>query len=204
MRRIVYELYSKNYIDNTKSIIDIGSWIGENSIVWSKLLKNQASVLAIDPSKNNQNYCKTLCKFNKIENINLINAVCSDESNQKLGFSGSIDHANFRKTYDQKFILSKTLNSVVNELSVDKEIGFMHIDVEGFEFQVLKGADLIFSDQKPIIIFEQHITKEDVSSIFDYLKTFGYEVYMINEVLQGCDLDCRNFIALQKNKKLPN
>lgn len=26
---------------------------------------------------------------------------------------------------------------------------------------------------------------------------------MINEVLQGCDLDCRNFIALQKNKKFP-
>lgn len=109
MRRIVYELYSKNYIDNTKSIIDIGSWIGDNSIVWAKLLKNQATVLAIDPSKNNQDYCKKLCEFNKIENINLINAVCSDESNQKLGFSGSIDHANFRKTYDQKFVLSKTL-----------------------------------------------------------------------------------------------
>ena len=56
----------------------------------------------------------------------------------------------------------------------------------------------------PILTFEQHISKEDTSHIFNYLKNFGYRIFMVNEIIEGNELDCRNFIAFHSSKKLPN
>ena len=79
------------------------------------------------------------------------------------------------------------------------KIGLMHVDVEGFELSVLKGAKNIIKESMPAIIFEQHISKEDINLVSKYLKSFGYRIYMINEVLPICDLDCRNFIAIDNS-----
>ena len=50
-----------------------------------------------------------------------------------------------------------------------------------------KGAEkLILSDQ-PVISFEQHISKEDVGAVSEFLKSFDYRVFMLNEVLPGCE-----------------
>lgn len=204
MRRIVYELFSKNFLNKAKSIIDIGSWIGDNSVIWAKLLDKKSIVFAIDPSKDNQSYCKILSRLNKIENINWINAVCSQKINEKLGLDGTIDHAVFKYNFDSVYFLSKTLDQIIFDNSSIKNISFMHIDVEGFELKVLKGAKNIIRENHPTIIFEQHISKDNVSEMFKYLQNFGYEIYMINEVLPGCELDCRNFIAFNKMKNLPD
>jgi hypothetical protein len=52
----------------------------------------------------------------------------------------------------------------------------------------------------PVILFEQHISKEKVSEVISYLKNFGYRIFMINEVVPDSDLDCRNFLALPSEK----
>ena len=45
-------------------------------------------------------------------------------------------------------------------------------------------------------MFEQHITTENPEKIFKFLKERSYDIYMINEVLPGSGLDCRNFLAV--------
>ena len=55
----------------------------------------------------------------------------------------------------------------------------------------------------PVIVFEQHISKENIFQVADFLKEFEYRVFMVNEVLPGCSLDCRNFMAFPSNKILP-
>ena len=47
------------------------------------------------------------------------------------------------------------------------------------------------------------ISENDTTIIFEFLRQYKYDIYMINEVLPGCDLDCRNFIAFDSNKELP-
>jgi len=83
-------------------------------------------------------------------------------------------------------------------------IGLIHIDVEGFELKVIKGAKKIIERDKPVLTFEQHISNEDTNQVFEYLKNFGYRIFMINEVIPGNELDCRNFLAFHSSKKLPN
>lgn len=202
-RKIVYQLYNSNYIDNNNSIIDIGSWIGDNSLVWSKYLTGEALVYAIDPSSNNLQYGKKLSDLNNSRNIKWIEAVCSDKLGQKLSFDYDLDHATFNRTVSKNYLLSSTLDEIVKNHH-DKKIGFIHIDVEGFEYSVVKGAKSIITKDNPIISFEQHISSEKVSLISNYLKTLDYNIFMVNEVLPGCDLDCRNFFAFPSKMGRPS
>jgi hypothetical protein len=45
LRKTIFSLYKKNYIDKTKSVIDIGCWIADNTLVWAQILKNDAIIL---------------------------------------------------------------------------------------------------------------------------------------------------------------
>jgi len=206
LKEIIYNLYSNNYFDKKKSIIDIGCWIGDNSVVWSKMIDISAKLYAIDPSPENLQFGKELSKLNKIYNIEWINAVCSETVGEKLEFKGNLDHTSFFEHKDisnsKNVILSNTLDNIVNENN-HYNISLIHVDVEGFEFKVLKGAKKIINKSKPLILYEQHISSEDINIIKNYLEYFGYDIYMINEIIPGNALDNRNFIAFS-NKNIPN
>ena len=201
LRKTIYELYQTGYIRSDLSIIDIGSWISDNTIVWSRYLSEEAKVIAIDPSHDNIAYGQELAKINKIENIRFVQAVCADKSGIKLDFNGSIDHASFKVSSSQNFILSTTIDEIMAKDYLS--VGLFHVDVEGFELSVLKGALSTITRDLPVISFEQHISKENVNEITRFLKSFNYRIFMLNEVLPGCELDCRNFLAFPSKRGLP-
>ena len=113
LRKTIYELYQTGYIRRDLSVIDIGSWISDNTIVWSRYLSGAAKVIAIDPSHDNITYGQELAKINKIENIRFVQAVCADKSGIKLDFDGSIDHASFKLSSTQNYILSTTIDEIM-------------------------------------------------------------------------------------------
>ena len=201
LRKLIFEMYKSGYINKNLSIVDIGSWISDNSIVWASYLSGSGHVLAIDPSSDNLKYSKNLANINNIKNINFIEAVCSEKPGMKLDFDGTIDHAEFKVSESKNSIESSSIDKIVYEGNY--EIGLMHVDVEGFELSVLQGSESVLKRDMPVISFEQHISREDVSKVSNYLKNFGYRVFMVNEVLPFCDKDCRNFLAFPVNKEIP-
>jgi FkbM family methyltransferase len=74
--------------------------------------------------------------------------------------------------------------------------GFLHIDVEGFELQVLQGANKVINKYQPVFSIEIHVVenKEFTVELIKYAENFGYHIYMVNEVC-GMRVDCRNFIC---------
>ena len=202
LRKTIFELYKTGYIDKMTSIVDIGSWISDNSIVWSHYLSGSGKVIAIDPSSKNIAYGQKLAQLNRIENIKFVQAVCADRSGIRLDFDGRIDHATFKVSTSENHILSTTIDDIIG--MDGSPIGLFHVDVEGFELSVLKGALSLIKRDLPVISFEQHISSEKVSDVINYLKEFDYRFFMINEVLPGCALDCRNFLALPSTKGTPN
>jgi FkbM family methyltransferase len=81
----------------------------------------------------------------------------------------------------------KKLDAVI---SPDVKIDFIKIDVEGAEFEVLKGAARILKDSKPLILFECGLGGSDYygvkpQSIYDYLvKKNHYNIYTLNDWLK--------------------
>lgn len=202
LRKVMYELFKINYLDADKSIIDIGSYIGDNSIVWSKFLKNNGKVFAIDPYDKNLEFGKMIAGINNITNIEWIEAACSDEE-KDLRYGGSLDHVSFKEEVNQfqKIFKANTLDNLMKK-NINK-ITLLHVDVEGLELEVLKGAKKIIEKSKPTITFEQHISLEKFSHVTEFIRSFGYQVFMINEVIPNNYRDCRNFIAFDQMKPMP-
>ena len=214
-RRFCYWMMKNGIIDCHKNIIDLGAWIGDNSLIWAKNIASTplastplastplastplaSLVYAIDPSENNCNFMRALAEFNSIENIVIIQKAISDGENL-VTTNDDIDHCSF--VYDNVgetgvTKLTSTSLDKLYETGVITNIGFIHLDVEGMEFQVLTGAERIITKFRPVIAYEQHFELDDVMKIVNLLKEHGYINFIINEILPGCRPDCRNLLA---------
>lgn len=204
LRLTVAWLYEERIIDKRLSIIDIGSWIGDNALPWAKWFEPPGVVFAIDPSELNGSLVREVAALNDIDNIITIPAICSDKSGSTVGSEDSLEHATFHENFTGTGPLwaTTTIDNLVAETSGDK-IGLFHIDVEGFELRVLRGSEEVLNRSGPVVIFEQHLSSEDPREVIMFLEERGYQIFMINEVIPGNSPDCRNFIAFKEGTKMP-
>lgn len=191
-RQINTYLINNNIINRDKNIIDLGAWIGDNSIPWAKNING--IVYAIDPSKDNCDYINAMKILNNIDNMLIIKAAISDSEKIISTDCDNLQHCSF--------INNGSLSNKIQSFSLDtlykqgiiRDVGYIHLDVEGMENLVIEGSKQLIDDLKPIITFEQHLDTDNYSEICKKLHD-NYAVFLINELLLGCREDCRNFIA---------
>jgi len=189
-RRINTFLISRKIIKN--NIIDLGAWIGDNSIPWAMNIKS--IVYAIDPSEENCNFIKETCKLNNIHNLTVIQSAISN-INEVLSTNDSLNHCSFIFGEQGKLkVNAVSLDYLFNNKTIEN-IGYIHLDVEGMEYKILLGSDKLIEECRPIISFEQHLEIDDYDLILKYLKKKNYTVFLIDEILPGCRHDCRNSLA---------
>jgi FkbM family methyltransferase len=175
------------------NIIDLGAWIGDNSLPWAKNI--DGIVFAIDPSPDNCKFINEISFLNNIQNIITIQEVVSDVE-KVVSTNDNLYHASFQKNESgTNKINSTTLDSLYKQKKL-YSVDYIHLDVEGMERQVIIGAQSLITDNQPIITFEQHISWEDYHGLCNVLNKKGYETFLINEILPGCMPDCRNFLAI--------
>jgi len=192
-RRINTFLIKSKLIKN--NIIDLGAWIGDNSIPWAKNI--DGIVYAIDPSPDNCRFINETCKLNDITNVKTIQYAISN-INELLSTNDNINHCSFvygNPGLNGNFKTNAVSLDYLYETKEIENIGYIHLDVEGMEFKILEGSSTLIEKYRPIISFEQHLEIDDYHSILSYLKNKNYTVYLIDEVLPGCRADCRNSFA---------
>jgi FkbM family methyltransferase len=199
LREIIYCILRSNIIQPRKGIVDIGCWIGDNAIVWAKLAPAGRVVFAIDPDEKNIRFVRRLSESNGLcKQLVLFTALCSDRFGREFYYEGSLSHASF-STDSSKIpapSATETIDRLVGDHSKYQGIGLIHIDVEDMEFEVLLGAMRILSTDRPVVIYEQHLSRFD-DRISALLKSLSYNIFMINEVIKENSPDCRNFLAIQ-------
>jgi len=197
-RRIANFLIREGYIK--ENIIDLGAWIGDNSIPWSKNIKGM--VYSIDPSPGNCEFIGELVKINRIDNLKIIQSAISDQNkviSTKMVFGENLYHCTFKDGDDGEFKMNSYSLDHLHETGQIDRIDFIHLDVEGMEHNVVIGAEGIIQKFSPIITFEQHLTTDDYMALSNHLMDRGYSIYLINEVLPGCNPDCKNFFAVKED-----
>lgn len=192
-RKINTFLIKNKLIKN--NIIDLGAWIGDNSIPWAKNI--EGIVYAIDPCRENCDFINNMCNLNKIINVKTIQSAISNV-NELLSTNENLQHCSF--VYGNPGINgANKVNAVpldyLYEIKVIENIGYIHLDVEGMEYKIIEGSNKIINECRPIISFEQHLEIDDYNIILTYLTNKNYKVFLIDEILPGCRHDCRNSFA---------
>ena len=184
-------------INKNLDSVDIGVYRGVYSYKLSKITKH---VHAFEPNPLIYPYLeKNLKKI--IKNISLYNIAASDSKGvTNLKIPNRFNTLN-KSHYEEMYKLGASTIHEKNELNNDayiskeveknkldnilenKKIGFIKIDVEGHEKNVIVGARKIIEKNKPVLLveIEEKHTQDKVINIINFINNFGYKSYFLNK-----------------------
>lgn len=145
------------YVKSFDHVIDVGAHVGISTIHWAKSFKN---ITAFEPMIDHFNCLKENTK--SLSGVVCINSAISDEPGELYGSYRTIKNSGSFQLLDKSFVQSpnkatKKLYTIqVNTLdSYDFErLDLLKVDVEGWEFEVLKGAQETIKKHKPVLLIE--------------------------------------------------
>src|ERR687889_64182 len=144
-------------------VVDIGAHIGLYTIISSKRVGANGKVVAIEANPSNFEMLNRNIKLNKLANVIPLNyAAYSKETKIKLylpsGESGFTKYNTIMSDWvntKDKFVEvnANTLDYLLQSNQIkEEEVNWIKIDVEGAEFEVLKGAHNVLSKSKDIVL----------------------------------------------------
>lgn len=160
-------------VQKERAFVDIGCYDGKDSLKyleWSG--RREAEVYAFEPDIRNYRICKE--KLEAYSNIELYNVGLSDVE-EETGVTGEGEMACLDSDSEQK-IQTRLLDDVLK----DKLIGFIKMDVEGYEERVLLGAGEIIRSQHPVMAVSVYHKKSDIWRLPRLLLEYNsrYRFYM--------------------------
>lgn len=187
--------------------VDVGANVGHYTLLAAGICK--ANVISIEPIPDTYEKLKSNINLNNLSSrIKLLNIGLSDKKGT-LYFLKNKDVMN-KVTYIENVNNIKVNVSTLNSILTDKKITFLKIDVEGFEFFVLKGANNILKQESlKYLIIEfngsgQYFGVSD-EEVFNYIKNFNFEPVTFDytnnkvQVLESYNKNKFNTIFIKKN-----
>jgi FkbM family methyltransferase len=172
-------------------VVDIGAHMGRYTIIASKRVGTNGKVVAIEAHPGNFEMLNRNIKLNQLANVISLNyAVYSKETKIKLYLpeeeSGYTMHHSIMSDYiftkykdktEDKFVETNanTLDYLL-QLKGITDVNWVKIDVEGAEFEVLKGANKILSDSKDIALLIEVHGKNTYEPIIDSLRSYNFKI----------------------------
>ena len=172
-------------------VVDIGAHMGRYTIIASKRVGTNGKVVAIEAHPGNFEMLNRNIKLNQLANVIPLNyAVYSKETKIKLYLpdeeSGYTMHHSIMSNYvftkykdktEDKFVETNanTLDYLLQIKGIT-DVNWVKIDVEGAEFEVLKGANKILSDSKDIALLIEVHGKNTYEPIIEFLRSYNFEI----------------------------
>ncbi|RYZ97648.1 MAG: FkbM family methyltransferase [Sphingobacteriaceae bacterium] len=177
--------------------LDIGANIGLQSIRMSKCAGISGKVYSFEPLAHLQEKFNKNISLNKAGNVTLFPCALSDAAaeidlaiNKQAWNQGTFSLDGFTQGNETQRVVVKVADEI-EEIKNMHSLALVKIDVEGFEYHVLRGLKQTLQAHKPRIIFEYDDnywlkTGQDIRDCYAFLQVLNYTCYQITQV--GCQL----------------
>jgi FkbM family methyltransferase len=175
------------------TVIDIGAHIGRYTITSSKQVGKTGKVVAIEADPDNFQLLKRNIALNNLTNVLPLNyAVFSTRTRMKLyeqsasAKYNSVMLSRAAKTKNYVEVEADTLDSILKQNGIN-QVNWIKIDVEGAEFEVLKGSTKTLSSNDISLLVEIHNIGDPnhYDNVVDFLKYHNYEITFENRYGSG-------------------
>jgi FkbM family methyltransferase len=165
--------------------IDIGANFGLHAVFAASIVSETGQVVAVEPLPKNVSYLTKHCELNKILNMDIVQAVVSNDSAKQIEFffpdeqfiqTGGLKSKNGE---DKKLLVDNlTLNNLVSRHN--RRFNMVKVDVEGAEMDVILGGEDFLRRNRPDLLIEIHgfalpSFGYSVEDILGKLKAIGYK-----------------------------
>ena len=183
------ELFEK-YVNKDKNILDVGGCIGVMSLILSALTSKK--VYVYEPNPEAFYLLEQNIKNNNIKNVSAYNLGIGNKLKKtKILHSSENNIGQTLLCLDKTDLENNKFGIEVDLIKLDdikvENIGFIKIDVEGYEMEILKSGKNLLTNNKMIILVEWHgfdvkdkfiTTKEPVLKLMD---TYNYNLIEENK-----------------------
>jgi len=170
-------------------VIDVGAHVGIYSVKLAKKVGKQGLILSIEPNTFNYRLLMENIKFNRLSErvIPLNVAAGSFNGKTKLylnsdAYSGG--HSLLPISQQWMQVRIRTLDTIMDKLELN-HCDIIKIDVEGYELEVLKGAEHTLEKTSNIVVAAYH-TPTEAKKVMEFLKARRFKVYDIDSFVYGC------------------
>ena len=163
--------------------LDVGAHIGKYTIRAASKIGKNGKIISIEPNEDNFRILIQNLKLNQIKNCIPLNvaAYSNDTELELFVGSDSAKHSIVEKLdRGSKKVKARALDNVLSELNI-KKVDFIKIDVEGAEYDVIKGLEKTLTNQNPKLFIE--ILKKDQEKVLNYLKQKGYHEHVLYQLV---------------------
>ncbi|MDD5680573.1 MAG: FkbM family methyltransferase [Candidatus Omnitrophica bacterium] len=193
-----------------KVVFDVGAHIGLYAIPASGVIPQGGFVYAFEPSATNRKYFKKHLEYNRISNIILLPYLVGDAMNKRQSFyeSRAVDPTNSLNPkknigrYSKVFREQITLDNFAKEHQIKPDV--IKIDVEGAEYNVLRGADEILKKYSPAIFLSVHpaqlsLCGASAGQLKDIISQSGYRIWDSNGA-EAQDIEFGEYVLLPRGR----
>jgi FkbM family methyltransferase len=216
---LIEKIYS-SFIIKGDICVDGGAHIGRHTIPLAKLVGESGKVFAIEPIPNNSEILLARLSKHHLSNTIFYQNALSDVDDQQCSFyevlnlpqEGGLKKKNEYSQapqFNEITTTTKTLDKILDE---ENDIHFIKLDLEGGEFNCLKGSLNTLTQKHPVIVFESgrdvtaknyNYTKDD---FFVYFEQIDYVLYDLlgQELSRDSWLDPQlffYFFAVKRNSR---
>lgn len=163
-------------------VLDIGAHQGRYSMLASRLVGDGGRVVALEPHPSNFETLTRNLQLNGISNVSPLQLAAHSKSSTMVLFEtdSSPWHsmssqlpirlgARLRRKIE---VTATTIDELVKELDLEK-VDWVKIDVEGVEYDVLRGMASVLEKNLPRLVIEVH-SAESGRLVREYLRARGY------------------------------
>ena len=213
------------FIDYNKNIVDVGAHDGTLSYYFSKFISPDNKVYPFEPNEECFYDLKKLWTITTkvsypwfkvaLSNVNVEESVLYTPIRKQgnipaLGLSSLHEEwiNNFDKSIQDAFEANKIKSTIalrrLDDISVSN-IGFIKIDVEGHEMQVLEGAENVLRSNKPVMIVEIFAGDvkgkiETIEEKYNYKSFYYTKSYSVKHALfPGHDFSTMRYMMRKDN-----
>ncbi|MEI8348681.1 MAG: FkbM family methyltransferase [Candidatus Omnitrophota bacterium] len=181
LERIINEYYNCSV-----PYVDIGANVGLRSLLY---LSSGRPVFMIEPNVELNILNEERCNMNKFMNYQIFN-ICLSNINGEAPFyyDASSYESGLRKELirPDKMIKSETVKLSTLDVFTNKYLpkcsnAIIKIDVEGHEFEVIKGGYDFISNVNPTMLVEINEKGQHIAEIISFMKKLRYSVYEVRE-----------------------
>ncbi|HVH55957.1 MAG TPA: FkbM family methyltransferase [Vicinamibacterales bacterium] len=168
-------------------VFDVGANIGYYTVLASRRVGPAGRVIAFEPFPRNIAYLYRHVAVNRLENVSIVPAACSDRSGLSR-FVPGVDCAEGRLIADAspaanvEYVSTVTIDEIVRQSGFAPDV--LKIDVEGAEERVLAGAAETLGSAQPILLLGVHsdALKKACTALLD---AHGYAEPVVCEEVEG-------------------
>ncbi len=178
-----------NLIPENAVLLDIGANLGIMTVHLARKVKN-GFVFAFEPMPENLNILNRISSHYNLKNVKIFDFALGEKNEQikmimpvissvKMQGLSHVLHSEISEFNDGTIfsVECKRLDDI-EEIQNTKKISAIKIDVENFEYFVLKGGEKIIAGNKPLIYIELW-ENENRKKCFDFFYRLNYSIHVV-------------------------